>query len=163
MSHLITEDLTELKMDVLRPYNSLNYPKMNFEQPTTFTTNITATSNSITLYSGSSYYIEAYVQADNGVGNPRGTCYYQLYDATSSTYIGNEAGEDLTSSTGAALRQGRKCAAALILDSDISTSMTVELRIKTLTGSGWNFNVYSWLPVAPYPGFPSLRVWQLPT
>ena len=164
MSYLITEDLTELKVDVLRPINiTINTNIMTLQAPSSFTTDITVTSNSITIYSGSSYYIEGTVQANNGTSGVRGTCFYQLYNATGAAYIGNDAGEDLTGTTGAPLRQGRKCAAALILDSDISTSMTIELRIKTLTGTGWDFNVLGWQGVSGYIGFPSLRVWQLPT
>jgi hypothetical protein len=164
VSHLITEDLTELKVDVLRPIN-MSANIMTLQAPSTFTTDITVTSNSITLYSGSSYYIEAVVQSFNpaGAGSVPGACFYQLYNATGSAYIGNDAGEDLTGTTGAPLRQGRKCAAALILDSDISTSMTVELRIKTLTGAGWNFDVLSWNTPGAWIGFPSMRVWQLPS
>lgn len=166
MSYLITEDLTSMKVDVFMPYNALSYPIMDLDAPASLNTDVTASSNSLTLYSGSSYYIEATVQANNGAGNPAGACTYQLYNATSNSFIGSDAHEDLTSTTGAPLRQGRKCATALILDSDINVSMTVQLRITALTGSGWDFDVYGWLNLgygSVHAGVPSLRVWQLPS
>lgn len=165
MSHLIAEDVLNTKIDLLTPYNINGSGIFLLRAPTTFDTDISATigGTQITLYSGSSYYIEASIQPRNI--NKDGAMTAQLYDVTNAQYIGREVYFNFASSYASVGRVGRKVASALILDSDISTSMIIELRRTSQTGSNWSYSITTNVGIDgfSYTGYPSIRVWQLPS
>lgn len=165
MSYLITPSFCSLKVDFLTPYNLNASGVFLLRAPASFDTDISATTGGtqITLYSGSSYYIEASVSALNGGRN--GTATFQLYDATNAQYVGRDTFYNMNVSQGTAPRVSRKVASALILDSEISGSLNIEMRRTSQTGTGWDYFVYEDVGLVnlPYTGYPSIRVWQLPS
>lgn len=165
MSYLVTNNFSELKIDLLTPYNINGSGVFLLQAPTTFDTDISATTGGtqITLYSGSSYYIEASIQPRNI--NRNGAMTAQLYDVTNAQYIGREVYFNFASSYASVGRVGRKVASALILNSDISTSMTIELRQTSQTGSNWSYSITTNVGIDGFShtGYPSIRVWQLPS
>lgn len=119
-------------------------------------------SDRLRLSTGSSYYLEGSVLVQQTAKN--GVIIWQWYDNTSSTYIGSEGFMNLATSFGANARISRRVACALVLDSDISTSMDVELRIKSLTGSTWNLTITATgISTFNYVGYPSARILEIPT
>lgn len=160
MSHLIAENLTDLRVDFL---NQDNYSGgvFSFFSPASLNTDITTTSTSITLYSGSSYYVECSLFAQTT--NKNGAVVWQFYSDTDSTFIGQSAHTNLVTHFGTAARVGRHVSSALILDSDISTSKTISVRTVSLTGTGWLFSMAGLASHINFVGYPTLRVMQLPS
>ena len=165
MSYLVTNNFSELKIDLLTPYNINGSGLFLLRAPTTFETDISATTGGtqITLYSGSSYYLEASVQPRNI--NRDGAMTAQFYNVTGAQYIGREVYFNFATSYASVGRVGRKVASALILDSDISTSMVIDLRRTSQTGSNWSYSITTDVGIDGfnYTGYPSIRVWQLPS
>lgn len=157
MSHLIAENYTGLRVDFL---NQANYSGgvFSFSLPSIYNTDITATTTTFTLYSGSSYYLEASVLGSTN--NQNGAVSWQFYSDTDSTFIGSNASFNVLGGFSGAPRMGRKSCSALVLDTDISVSKVISLRTTSLTGSGWTFNVAGF---PAHVGYPSIRVWQLPS
>lgn len=120
------------------------------------------TSNRLTLPTGSSYYLEGSILVQNSSTN--GAITWQWYDNTNSAYIGSEGFMNFATSFGAVARTSRRVSCALVLDSDITSSIDVELRIKALTGSGWNMTITaSGISTFNYVGYPSIRILELPS
>jgi hypothetical protein len=118
-------------------------------------------SDRITLSPTSSYYLEGSVLVQNTSGG-KGAITWQWYDNTNSVYLGAEGYMNLVTSFGATARISRRVASALILSSDMSASIDVELRIKTLTGTGWNMTITATgISTFNYVGYPSVRVLEL--
>ena len=117
-------------------------------------------SNRLRLVAGSSYYIEASAIMYNP--NASGAIVYGVYDQTNSVYL-HECNSALDP-TLSNLKCQRYCTSALILDSDISTAMDVEIRIQSIAGSGWDLTVTA-NGIGPYNfvGYPSLRLLELPS
>lgn len=165
MSYLINPSYSPLLVDFLTPYDINASGIFLLRAPSSFETDISATTGGtqITLYSGSSYYIEASVSAWNDDRN--GSATYQLYDATGSQYIGRETYYNMNVSYAAVTRVARKVTSALILDSDITTSMKIELRRTSETGTDWRYAITTDVGIGnlAYVGYPSVRVWQLPS
>lgn len=163
MSYLLTEDShVGLEADILTPY-SLSGSSWLLDTPATFNTDISVSGSTITLYSGSSYYIEASVTGACFGGS--GTMTWQLYNATASSLIGQDAYFSM-GNWGDRARVGRKVAKALILDSDINTSMDIQVQQTSLTGSSWSFTVTLGVGIDnryTHQGYPSVRIWQLPS
>lgn len=119
-------------------------------------------SDRLRLSTGSSYYLEGSVLVQQTARD--GAITWQWYDNTNSTYIGSEGFMNLATSFGAVARVSRRVACALVLDSDISTSIDVELRIKSLTGSAWNLTITATgISTFNYVGYPSARILEIPT
>jgi len=119
-------------------------------------------SDRLRLPAGSSYHLEGSILVQQTAKN--GAITWQWYDNTNSTYIGSEGYMNLATSFGAVARVSRRVACALVLDSDISTSIDVELRIKILTGSTWNLTITAaGISTFDYVGYPSARILEIPT
>lgn len=119
-------------------------------------------SDRLRLSTGSSYYLEGSVLVQQTARD--GAITWQWYDNTNSTYIGSEGFMNLATSFGAVARVSRRVACALVLDSDIITSVDVELRIKTLTGTSWDLTITaSGISTFDYVGYPSARILEIPT
>ena len=115
-----------------------------------------------TVYSGSSWYLEfspgVRCNGKNGIAE------IQLYDATASAWIGQSAYMCVNGSVGSSARQGRRVARALILDSDISTSATIQLRIKSISGTSWTMTqTATGLGAIDFTGAASARIVELPS
>lgn len=160
MSHLIAENYTDLRVDFLST-DGKSGDTILLGSPASFNTDITATSSSITLYSGSSYYLESAIYASSG--NKNGAVVWQLYSNTDSSYIGQSAHSNVATNFGAAPRVGRYACSALVLDSDINVSKTISVRVVSLTGTGWSFDPASVPWYINHIGWPTLRVMQLPS
>ena len=123
---------------------------------------VSVVSNRLRLVAGSSYYIEAspLIQQTNA----NGTIVFGVYDSGTSTYLHSCSftfGPTVTRNTA---QISRTCTSALILDADISTSMDVEIRIETLTGTGWNMTIQAdGIAGYNFVGYPSLRLLELPS
>lgn len=175
MSHKITPNFTPLKVDIFTPQEnssaSANSPwQFGPSLPSVQNTDVVVSGANyvdITLYTGSSYYLEGAPQADNAGGN--GNISWQWYDVTNAQWIGSDAFDYTAGAGGASTRQCRKACTALVLDSDITgASIVVQLRIKSIAGTGWTFTISTptlGLPSSVYghTGYPSARIWQLPT
>lgn len=166
MSYLVSEDShLPIKIDLLTPYNIDGNAKFLLRAPTTLLTDISCTTgnNYFTLYSGSSYYIEASVHPRNVSRN--GAMSWQLRDATNGVYVGADAYMNFASSYASVGRVGRRVCTALILDSDITTSMDIEIVRTAQSGSGWSYSIATNVGIDNfnYVGYPSVRVWQLPS
>lgn len=177
MSHYISTSFTSLKVDLFTPQQNSSasvgspwhfgpsLPSVQFTDVVVSGTNYV----DLNLYSGSSYYLEGSAQADNTNTGTRGAISWQWYDVTNSQWIGSDAYQYTAGATSASPRQGRKTATAMVLDADITgSSIVVQLRIKTISGTGWDFTITTpdfGLPSSVYghTGYPSARVWQLPT
>lgn len=114
------------------------------------------------VYSGSSWYLEfspgVRCNGRNGIAE------IQLYNVTSSQWIGQSAYMCVNGTLGSSARQGRKAARALILDSDISTSATIQLRIKSIFGTTWSMNQNSsGMATIDYAGAACARIVELPS
>lgn len=157
MSHLIAENYTDLRIDFL---NQANYSGglFTFSLPSTYNTDITATTTSFTLYSGSSYYLEASVLGSTN--NQNGAVSWQFYSDTDSNFIGSDASFNVLGGFSGVPRMGRKSCSALVLDADISVTKVISLRTSSLTGTGWTFNVAGF---SAHVGYPTIRIMQLPT
>lgn len=156
MSYKIDKLALPIKIDVLSPFTLDANNDWGLTAPSVLNTDITVSSNSFTIYAGSSYYIEASVTSRTTDRN--GAFTFQLYDQTGASLIGQDAWININGLQTSSLRQGRRVARALILDADISTSMTISVRQTSLTGTGWDWNY-----VATGVGYPSVRIWQLPS
>lgn len=167
MSHLITRGFLPLKCDIITPDDKNASDFMVYRVPSSFNTNISVTDNSdtITLYSGSSYYLEGTVQAVM----PYGRIWYQFYDSTNATSIGQEVYTTMWNSPAVDPRISRKVARALVLDSDISgASLDVKLKINQIeqraeytTQTNWTLSASGYFNTTF--GTPSVRIWQLPS
>jgi hypothetical protein len=119
-------------------------------------------SDRLRLPTGSSYYLEGSVLIQQTALN--GAITWQWYDNTNSTYIGSEGFMNLATSFGSVGRISRRVACALVLDSDITSSVDVELRIKSLTGTSWNLTITSsGIGAFDFVGYPSARILEIPT
>lgn len=119
-------------------------------------------SDRLRLSTGSSYYLEGSILVRQTARN--GAITWQWYDNTNSTYIGSEGFMNLNLSFGATNRVSRRVSCAFVLDSDISTSVDVELRIKSLTGGTWDLTITaSGISTFNYVGYPSARILEIPT
>lgn len=156
MSYKIDKLAVPIKIDVLTPFTLDVNKDWGLTAPATLNTDISVGSNDFTIYSGSSYYIEASVTARNT--NKNGAFTFQIYNQTSSIAIGQDALLNLNGTAASSARQGRRVARALILDSDITSSMVISVRQTSISGSGWE-----WDYQADGVGYPSVRVWQLPS
>ena len=114
MSYLIAPSRSALKIDFLTPYDLNASGIFVLRAPSSFETDISATTGGtqITLYSGSSYYIEASISAQNI--NKNGQATYQLYDATNSQYIGRETFYNMATSYGSVGRVARSTSPAAV-------------------------------------------------
>ena len=118
-------------------------------------------SDRITLSPTSSYYLEGSILVQN-TSSAKGAITWQFYDNTNSVYLGAEGYMNLASSFGATTRISRRVASALILSSDMSAPIDVELRIKTLTGTSWNLTITATgISTFNYVGYPSVRILEL--
>ena len=119
-------------------------------------------SDRLTLPTGRSYYLEGSILVQNS--NRNGAITWQWYDNTNSQYLGAEGFMNLATSYGAVTRTSRRVASALILSSDLTSSIDVELRIKALTGTGWNLTITaSGISTFDYVGYPSVRLLEVRT
>lgn len=164
MSYLIAEDLTDLRIDFLEVDNgNLSTTMFSFISPSAFNTDIQTTATNITLYSGSSYYLECspFVQTTH----QNGAITWQFYDETNSTFIGQNAYINLATNIGAAARIGRRVCSALVLNSDIEAgkSIDVGVRIVSITGSGWLLDPKGVPGFIQHVGWPTVRIMQLPS
>ena len=159
MSYLIAEDFTDLRVDFLHQGTATASAGSPFTlvSPASFNTNITTTSNTITLYSGSSYYLEGSPLCSTSTGSSA-LIRYGFYDIISGTYIGQNAEMTMLPDFSSSARLGRRVCSALVLDSDISTSMIVQLRIIAISSTGWAFSGFP-----TWAGQPTIRVLQLPS
>lgn len=167
MTYGLTTPTVPLNVDLLTPYNLDANAKFLLQAPSVLQTNISCTTgnNYFTIYAGSSYYLEASVLVVNTKRN--GAISWQFRDSTNGVYIGSDAQINLSTSGYASVgRVGRKVCSALILDSDISTSMDIEVIRTAETGTNWiysvdttNHSINGW----DYVGYPSVRIWQLPS
>lgn len=114
------------------------------------------------VYSGSSWYLEfspgVRCNGRNGIAE------IQLYNVTSSQWIGQSAYMCVQTSLGSSARQGRRVARALILDSEITTSATIQLRIRSISGTSWTMNQSSTgMASIAYAGAACARIVELPS
>ena len=122
----------------------------------TATPNASITSNQLVLSSGYHYYLEASILVRNSSMN--GAVTWMFHDQTD--YIGQEGFMSLATSFGHATRIGRRVARALVINS--GSSQTVDLRIKSVSGTNWNFTITATgISTFGYVGYPSLRIWEL--
>ena len=125
-------------------------------------TGVTLSANRVTLYPDASYYLEAsplFAQ-----GNISGTINFRFYNVTSSQYVGSDATYEFKpAGTSAPLRVQRLCAHAFIPSSDISSAVEVEVRIISLTGTGWDMTVTA-TGCFGYDicGYPTMRILKIP-
>ena len=164
MSYLIAEDSSDLRVDFLEVDNAnLSTNIFSFISPANFNTNIQTSTTNITLFSGSSYYLECspFLQTSN----QNGAITWQFYDETNATFIGQNAYLNLVTNTGAAPRVGRRVCSALIVDSDIEAgkSIDVGVRIVSITGTNWVFDPKTLPSHIQHVGWPTVRIMQLPS
>lgn len=117
-------------------------------------TSATISSNQITLPAGSHYRLELSYNVFGRSSNFSGELEIQWYSVTGTAYIGQSAygaGDDDDDA-----RTGRICATALILNSEISTSLVLEARIKACTTDLRDGDI------AEYGSNPTLRIMELP-
>jgi len=117
---------------------------------------------SFVVYSGSSWYLEfspgVRCSGRNGIAE------IQLYNVTSSQWIGQSAYMCVQTSLGSSARQGRRVARALILDSEITTSATIQLRIKSIFGTLWSMSqTGTGMASIDYAGAACARIVELPS
>lgn len=128
----------------------------------TSATGTTLSNNRVTLYPEASYYLEAsplFAQT-----NISGTINFRFYNTTTSQYIGSDAAYEFKAAgTTSPLRVQRLCAHAFIPSSDISSAVEIEVRIISLTGTGWDMTVTStgcW--GYDICGYPTMRILKIP-
>ena len=114
------------------------------------------------VYAGSSWYLEfspgVRCNGKNGIAE------IQLYNVTASAWIGQSAYMCVNASVGSSARQGRRVARALILDSDISTSAAIQLRIRSISGTSWTmYQTATGLGNLDFTGAGSARIVELPS
>ena len=118
-------------------------------------TRATINSNQITLPAGSHYRLElSYSVFGTSPAAQSARIEIQWYNYTDGVYFGQSAygaGDAYDDS-----RTGRICATALVLDSDISTSLVVEARIKACLATLRDGDI------AEYSKNPTLRIMELP-
>lgn len=137
----------------------------NFEYvaPSPLNTGITFTSLiNFTLTSGSSWYLEA----SPGVrcNGKNGIAEIQWFNVNTSQWVGQSAYMCVNASVGSSARQGRKVARALILDSEITTSVTLRLRVKSISGTSWSMSQSATgLASIAFAGAACVRVVELPS
>jgi hypothetical protein len=86
------------------------------------------------------------------------------WDNTNSRYLGTEGYMNFATSFGAVTRTSRRVASALVLSSELTSSIDVELKIRNLTGSSWNMTVTaSGISTFDYVGYPSVRLLEVRT
>lgn len=160
MSYLIAEDFTDLRVDFLHQGTVTASAGSAFAltSPASFNTDISTSSNSITLNSGSSYYLEASPLCAASATTSNELIRFRWYNVTGSTYIGQNGEMTMNPNFSSNFRIGRRVCSALVLDSQITTAMIVQLRIEAITGSGWSFTGF-----ASWAGEPTIRVLQLPS
>lgn len=125
----------------------------------TITGSSSISNNQLLLPSGSSYSLEGSVLVRCADAN--GAIEWQWYDVTNAQYIGGSGFMNLATSFGSVARVSRRVAHAFVPSSE--AGITVELRIKSLTGSGWNLTIdASGIGGFNYVGYPSARVLELP-
>lgn len=135
----------------------------SYNAPSPLNTGITLGSSiNFTVYSGSSWYLEfspgVRCNGRNGIAE------IQLYNVTASQWIGQSAYMCVDGSLGSSARQGRRVARALILDSDISTGATIQLRIKSIYGTSWDMTQSgTGLANINYAGAACARIVELPS
>lgn len=164
MTYLIAEDSLDLRIDFLEVDNAnLSTNIFSFISPTTFNTNIQTTATNITLFSGSSYYLECspFLQTSD----QNGAITWQFYDETNSTFIGQNAYVNLAGNIAAAPRIGRRVCSALIVDSDIEAgkSIDVGVRVVSITGTNWLLDPKALPSYVQHVGWPTVRIMQLPS
>jgi len=160
MSYLIAEDFTDLRVDFLHQGTATAAAgqPVGFTSPASFNTDIATSSPNITLFSGSSYYLEASLLCTASSTPSNEKISFRFYNVTGASYIGQSCEMTMNPNFSANFRIGRRVCSALVLDSDISTSMIVQVRIEAITGSGWSFTGFpSWA------GQPTIRILQLPS
>ena len=159
---------TALKIDAWRQNDQVSfspYDRISWNTVGALDTGATletgTNSTKIVLPAGSSWYLEASIGALNSSRNT--VAELQFYDLLSSAFVGQSAQLCIDTSHGSALRQGRRVARALILDSDITTQAEICLAIKSVTGSPtWSVTsvgINGFLT----SGVPTLRIWELPS
>jgi hypothetical protein len=117
-------------------------------------------SGRLRLQQGRSYYLEASPLVQNASRN--GAVVFQWYDSTNSVALGSTAEINLATSFAAVARVGRRAACALVTSSDVGTGIDVELRIMSLSGSGWNMTITTGgISTFDYVGYPSARILEL--
>lgn len=160
MSYLIAEDYTNLRCDVLQQGTATAAAgqSFTFTSPATFQTDISTTSNTITLQSGSSYYLEASLMSTHNATSSVTYVRFSFHDGTS--YIGQNCEMTMNPNFSSGTRIGRRVCSALILDSEITGTKTITVKIQALTGSSWDFNASNF---PSWTGQPSIRVLQLPS
>lgn len=159
MSYSAGNTYINMSCDIITPNNVNASNDWLLTAPSQFNTNITVNASSITLYAGSSYYLECSVFAWNP--NRDGAITWQLHDGTQ--YIGQEAYHGFGQNSSRIYRLTRKVARALILSSDISGSLDISLRRKAYTGTGWSFSFTGSPLGVAQTGYPSITIMQLPT
>lgn len=158
---------SELVADVWRQYDSntsYNPDRISWSVVGTQATSATmaALGTVINLPSGSSYYLEGSLGAV--AGGKSSTAELQFYNIDTSTYIGQSARLCINFSHGFETVQGRRVARALILDSEITTSMNVALVIKGGTNTGGMSFTCNATGINSQPiGLPTLRIIELPS
>ena len=122
----------------------------------TSTPNATISSNQLVLASGYHFYVEASILVRNASRN--GAVTWGFHDQ--SSYIGQEGFMNLATSLGANARISRRVARALIINS--GSNQTIDVRIKSLTGTNWTFTITATgISTFNYVGYPSLRIWEV--
>ena len=114
------------------------------------------------LASGSSWYLEA----SPGVrcNGKNGIAEIQFYNVTASSWVGQSAYMCVNASMGSSARQGRRVARVLVLDSEITTTATLQLRIKSISGTSWTmFQSGTGLSGLTFTGAACARVVELPS
>jgi len=120
------------------------------------TPNSSISSNSLVLSAGHHFYLEASVLVQNSGTN--GALEWSFHDG--SSFIGQEGFMNFATSFGGVSRVSRRVARALITDT--GSDQTVDCRIKSLSGSGWNMTVTATgISTFNYVGYPSLRIWEV--
>ena len=125
--------VTPFKIDIIRAsYQSTNQIALSGSLPNT---SASISSNRLTIPSGSDWYICCSAGQKYGTGNGAATT-MQIWDYTNSQYIGIKA-----NCTGwESLVRGRSAACALILDSEISTSLELGFWYQTASSGTWYSN-----------------------
>ena len=127
-----------------------------FQLSGTPTSNSSISSNSLVLSAGFHFYLEASILAQNTTRD--GAITWGFHDG--SSYIGQEGFMNFSSSFGSVARVSRRVARTLIINS--GSSQTLEVRIKSLTGTTWNLTTTSTgISSFNYVGYPSIRIWEL--
>ena len=158
MSYLIAEDVTDLRVDFLHQATATASAgsAISFTSPASFNTDVSTTSNTITLNSGSSYYVEASILSSATSSSAAVSLRFHNF----TSYIGQSCEMTMKPDFGSGARVGRRVCSALILDSEISTSLDIQLRIEAISGSGWSFTT-SGFP--SWAGRATIRILQLPS